>query len=380
MPTTTDQRLALIDAEILRCRAEMQRELVQREGRFNLTAMRGRRKSRDRDESDGAERNTLRWKERLSRVHALLKSIKQEGIAERLFRNVMRHLHETIPELERLDVLQPRQWKALIEILVDSRDYYTDKADTLSFFMGKSSPFYLFEAVAQGLSFNAEEALSSDLSGDVREAWLEQLLGNVGLKIKELNQQPGYFEKAIGNGSGAIFSEIANALQGIDSGHVLHKPMDWRNALKMVMNHVEQIGQPDDPFLRAVYENVKTRLEKTVRKLVGMSENDLKTPENWERLYDVLRERMISFDTLSLLPVVADLFRALSTGMERALGKRSDWMQRRGNGDRAIELVLNSLGTELEKLKADYYNQFLPSGGARHMAAIAHILSKAGKK
>ncbi len=344
-----------------------------------MASRRRRSKSREqRGEFGGA----LPWKQRLLLVHQLLKGINRDNIAVRLLNNVAKHLHETVTEMSKLDANSNANWSELVDHFVESRDFYVDKADTLSFFTADISPFYLFDAIATGLTFEEGKAYQLDNPGE-REAWLGYVLSNVGKGIENLSSnRRGYFDQVIGKGSGELFMKIAKTLQGMH-GHssnsiVIDEAYDWRTALTLVLKKVDNIKKPGDMFIGAIYEQVKARLTKTIKNLQSISKDDLNYEEKWDLVYEKLHERMISFESLSIVPVVNDLFRALNSGLQ-VIGSRREWNNINGDREHVMEVVLKSMGSKLKTLNKTYYDKFLPAGGGEIMAEIADILTGVGR-
>lgn len=345
-----------------------------------LMARRQRRsKSRERrEESSGV----LPWKQRLLLVHQLLKGINRDNIAVRLYNNVANHLHETITELGKLDTDSNAKWDELVDHFVDSRDFYVDKADTLSLFTADISPFHLFDAIANGLSFDEGKAKQLE-NPDDREAWLGYVLSNVGKRIENLDSSKhgyfDYFDRAISRGSGVLFLKIAKTLQGIHGRSVvIDDTYDWRTALERVLDKVHQIKKPDNMFVGAIYEEVKIKLSKTIKKLQSIPKGDLNKEGNWNLVYKGLHERMILFESLSAMPIVKDLFHALHSGLQ-VIGSSDEWNSMEGDREHVMEVVLKSMGSKLKGLNKTYYDKFLPAGGGEIMAEIADILTGVGK-
>jgi hypothetical protein len=342
-------------------------------GLLRSTGSRRRSRSRGRPESTGVQS----WKMRLSLVHNLVKQMNLDGIAPRLYQNVASHLHDTITKLDRLDTTDRAQWGELVDLLVVSRDFYADKADTLSFLTIEQSPYHLFEAIATGMEFEDSEARELNNSAD-RELWLGRLLGNIGKEIGLLVKHPKYFDQVISKGSGSLFMKIAHVLQGanehgkvsIDGG-----VYDWRTALVKVMDKIKQIKRPEN-VVGFIYDQVLAKLDIAIKKIT--LEQDLHNKDYWDMVYDTLREKMISFDTLSFFPSVERLFKALESGL-RIIGKKVEWRQINSSEREAVmEKVLKNLGSKLKELPGDYYDGFLPHGGADRMAEVAEILTNVG--
>ena len=356
---------------------------------------------RDKQQQHGVVSvSLLPWDERLKSVQKTLESINRDGIAVRLVDNVSKHLHATIVEMNKLKALPDdddensmmMKWYELVDLFLDSRDFYADKADTLSIFTGDSSPFHLFDAIARGLEFNEEEAKKLQ-NPDARGEFLSRILSNVGKRIESLNAKHyGYFDRVISKGSGVLFSKIAILLQGIPeysssgtaAGAVVvgsfDDSYDWRTALSRVLGKVNRMKRPDDLFVGAIYDQTKNHLNTTIENLRKISEDDLKRDGDlWGRVYDKLRERMISFEFPSRLPHVGKLFDAIRSGL-KVIGTRSDWVGlSKSKREHMMEVVLKSIGSQLKKLGREYYDGFLPNGGGKIMGDIADILSGVGE-
>lgn len=341
-----------------------------------------RRRSRSRERRDGSGGGALSWKQKLIFVQQTLKSINKDGVAVRLIDNVSSHLHETVAEMIKLDTSDSMKWEELVDLFVDSRDFYVDKADTLSFFTGDMSPFHLFDAIASGLEFDEEKTKQLGASDD-REAWLASILSNVGKRIEDLNAKRGYFDRVISKGSGVLFVKIAGILQGMhgyggDAVVAINSSYDWRTALEKVLDKVNNMQRPENMFVGAIYEKIKVQLNTTIKKLEKISKADLEKGGMWEFVYERLHERMVSFEMLSGFPYVGDLFDALHAGL-KIIGTRSEWVKVGGDREHAMEVVFKSIGSKLKNLDSKYYDQFLPRGGGKIMDEIAEILSNVGK-
>jgi hemoglobin-like flavoprotein len=380
--TSEQSRLALIDAEILRCKGEM--ALVEKEG-GGLRGRAPRRRSRSRSEDRKSKRDvrfaggTLKWNKRLELVGKLVMKINKTGVAPRLYANIVRHLSESITKLLKVKTENDDAWEEVVEDLLDCRDFYVDKADTLSIVNIPQSPYHLFDAIAFGMNINADEAKELD-SSDKREKWLEQLLSNIGKKIEVLARKPGYFDRAISKGSGVVFMHIARALQGgsvdgVSMDGVAVGGGDWRKALKEVLGKVRALDAlVEDRLVKFVYDQVLSRLSATIKQMTSMPADSLNDSQVWEKIYGKLKDKKDFFLMFSSMPPVGPMFTAIGTGLEDGIGSPDDWNRHPADGrDLVMCKLLNQIGDNLGKLKPAAYG-FLPEDGVSIMKDIAGIL------
>ena len=371
--TSEHSRLALIDAEILRCKGEM--ALVEEAG-GGLRARKPVRRSHSRGRSKEPER-TLPWDERLKAVGVLVTEIDTKGIAPRLYDNVTLHLTESTAELLKVNPKDDNSWNEFIDNLIDCRDYYKDKADTLSIYDVPQSPYHLFDAIASGMNFEKREA-KGQASSDERERWIELLLSNVGKEVERVAQNKEYFDQAISRGSGVIFLQIAHTLQGRGvKGGAIRKVGggDWRKALVGVFEKVKKLAPyVKGRFVMGVYKQVLARLGATIKKLASLPANSLVEDEVWKMIHDRLTEKMDFFLIFSEMPYVGRMFDAIGTGLKKVILPPDVWFSHDpSERDGAMCNVLNSIGEELAGLRdADY--GFLSRDGASIMRDIAVIL------
>jgi hypothetical protein len=382
--TSEPSRLALIDAEILRC--EM--ALAEKEG-GGLRAWAGSRrrggsrsKSRERQLKPdvGFAGGTLPWKERLGLVGKLVMKINKTGVAPRLYANLVRHLSGSIANLKDVNIGDDDAWEKVVDELLDCKEFYIDKADTLSVYDVSQSPYHLFDAIASGMEISVMEAKGLD-SSDKRGKWLEQLLGNIGNSIGILARKPGYFDAAISKGSGEVFMQIARVLQGvkvsgvsIEGGGTVGRG-DWRGALVSVLAKVRDLdGMVENPIVKLIYDQVVERLDATVTKMTSNSVNAIKDPTKWAGIYVMLDGKKKFFLLYSSGSPVGPMFKAIGTALKKSIGTAQDWnLIRVSERDRVMCSILRGIGGNLASLRREDYN-FLPEGGAKIIGEIADIL------
>jgi hypothetical protein len=231
----------------------------------------------------GYERNeVLPWKTRLVLVHGLLKKVKRDGIAVRLLNNVTIRLGETVEKLEGLNTAQ--NWDDVLDVFSNAKEYFIDKADTLSFFIADISPFHLFNDIATGLKYDEDSARRLN-DPCARDQLIEEILCNVGQKIANLSSgtKKGYTDKAISRGFVQLLAEISRILQGLGESYY-HDQYDWRQVLSRVIQKLHTIQMPVDPVFKYTYNRVLERLDGVLNRLKDIPDADLYNKATWDSL------------------------------------------------------------------------------------------------
>jgi hypothetical protein len=351
-------RLALIDAEIMRCR---ERAVLVKGGEGVMLMGRSSR----RRASDTA-RDTA-WKAKLTKVGELFTQFSETqrgGTAKRLVDRVLNHLTDTIKGL--LDLDADLGWDRIIGILMQSQKFFQSAADFQSFYDGEFSPFHFFDAIAVSMMITTVPATN-------KADWLDTYLTEIGRSLHSRRLTDAYYDRAISSGSSQLMRLIAGTLIGKGGGGEKGS-YDWRKALEKTLEQIEQLNPPRDRFTLLIYNDVITNLSETISKMKSLPPNSLKKPGLWSKLHERLSERKTFFQMLLHVPVIGKLFEALYSGFE-VVTTLEDWKSiKQEKREETIAALLQHVGGELSKLDASDYDTFLPSGGGAVMQRIALIL------
>jgi hypothetical protein len=169
---SSDDRLALIDAEILRCKGEMEKVLVGGEGMVLA--------SRRTDVPNGARSKKPRgdeWKTILMEVGKRLNDLKPQPSVQPLYAFAKNHLDAAIKHIVSASIDRDAEWASMRVYLGNSRNFFETIAFTLRFNANKIS--YVFDALVSGLSSEKYE-WDQQKNHEDRSAFLLGLLGKIG--------------------------------------------------------------------------------------------------------------------------------------------------------------------------------------------------------
>ena len=321
-----------------------------------------------------AERGSRVWKGKLARINRLFSSLNRSGTAERLVERVLSHLDKTINGLLQLRV--DTQWKDIIKILEETQDFFQSAADFQSFFTAPVSPYHFFAAVAEGMVIKDRGYVLRKQGVEGRNDWMNSYLITIAGSLK--SKTPEYYEKAISPGSGELMYKIANVLMSTDSEE--KAKYNWRKALENTLEQIKKLKRPEKDWIGVIYDRVVENLNETITRMNSLQPNDLMDNNLWSRLYQNLHRRKIFFETLALIPVIGDLFKALDSGFE-VVSSPDGWSSiETDKREATIVALLQRVGGELAKLESAYYEKFLPKGGGAVMQKIASILQGLDKQ
>jgi hypothetical protein len=269
-------------------------------------------------------------------------------------------------------------WDEIIEILEETQDFFQTGADFQSFFTIPASPYHFFAAVAEGMVIEDKNSVLGTPVGG-RSGWINSYLIKIARSLKRNTLE--YYEKAISPGSGELMYEIAKVLISSDSGDREEKERyNWRKALENTLAQIKQLERPEKDWIGVIYDRVIENLNQTITRMNSLQPNDLLDDDLWSRLYQNLHRRKIFFETLALIPVIGDLFKALDSGFE-VVSTPDGWSSiEKDKREATIVALLQRVGGELAKLESAYFEKFLPKGGGAVMQKIASILQGSDKQ
>ena len=365
-------RLALIDAEIMRCRGAMEKAVLVGGGEGVMLQTRKRNRG-------AAKKGSSVWKGKLKLIRGLFARLNRSGTAERLVDRVLGHLEKTINDLLKLEVEVDVDWDEIIEILEESQDFFQSAADFQSIFTVSVSPYHFFAAVAEGMVIKDKEYVLRKQSALDKNGWMNSYLIKIARSLKSKTLE--YYEKAISPGSGELMYGIAKVLISTEGGDgEEQEKYNWRKVLENTLAQLKQLQRPEKDWIGVIYDRVIANLNETITKMNSIQPNDLMDDDRWSKLYLNLHRRRIFFETLAMVPVIGDLFKALDSGFEIVTTPDAWASIDKNHREATISALLQRVGGELAKVPSSYYDTFLPKGGGDVMQKIASILQGSSKR
>ena len=392
-------RLSLIDAEILRCKNEMERVLVGGGGDEASVLLRGRgtKKPLIRDEGRGmhwesrsgsnnngrsepqtkSEDRDDKWKQILSLVAKELRSLKPADNVKILYEAVKTQIDASVNKLARLDV--DKDWGQIIVAFQTSRArFQLIRLGVSVVGDSENSISHLFDVLISGLTIDDTEwnELEKSKNRAKKNEKLESILKRIGTGLKKLNKGE-YYNEAIGGDAASTMENISNILQGIPGSKSKSRGSSrrssgngWKERLTSVMEMVNNL-EANGALAGQIFKFVKQRMHKAVSVI-----NELDLNRDWDKVDKKLHEKRGYFLALSQSPRGGEIFNALYDGM--SMLEDDDWISISGQDesakDVAMDTLLKTLGNNLAGVSDSAYESILKKGGARKMKEIARML------
>jgi len=398
-------RLSLIDAEILRCKSEMERVLVGGgEGVMLMGRNRGGKQSPNinlkvnRDEIRWLDPDE-KWKRILVSVANELKSMTPDPRVKELYLAVLVQIDAAVKGLAKLDV--SREWKKIGVAFRRSHDNFElIRFGTSVLGTGKHSIFHLFNVLSTGLVINSEDWMRYEQKNNAQKnSQILEILRRIGEGLQELDTE-NYYGYAVGGDAPRHMRSIYDILQGRtvskpeisepdDDGDDLDWEKgdsdsnsksrdsdkdDWKKRLISVFKLVGDLRATS--VSERMFNGVKKAMRESVEKIATV---DLSDNVKWGKLRSHLNTRRDFFYGLSIAagsgrPVFTALYEGLSI-------EKEEWVAAKDLTSRnaIMNSLLQELGEKLNEVDDKAYDSILERGGANTMRKIAKTLQGIGQ-
>jgi hypothetical protein len=376
---SSNDRVALIDAEILRCKGEMEKVLV--EGGAVLAARKrnwqqhSNEKNPDLKIHDRSARKTKphhdKWKKILIDVANELKRMNPKSSVKLLYDSVIKHLNDAIPHIVSHDI-DGSNWTDMSVYFGNSKYFFELIRIALSVVGTKHTIYSVFDAMVKGLTFEKNDWDSQDTYQE-RSAFLLGVLSKIGSCLEDIDEG-SYYDDVIGPGCSQNMRNVYSLLKG-ESGDAKSGKKSgsegWKDRLAIVMDTLDSMKPVSGS--EWVFNNVKKNLHYSVDKITKL---ELEDHIVWSKLYTHLDKRLEMFLFLESMPGgIGTVFGALSGGLKSELSD-GDWNTIRDVEQRneKMDTILKTLGHRLEAVDASIYKTILGSRGDKKMMYISNIL------